>query len=291
MFKRLIVATDLSPASSAVVRCLGGLKAYGAEQCLLLQCLDLQEAASTAFSYQVQKLEELLQEGKNILEKQGFTVETRTVTGVVRQEIVRIAEEENYSLIVVGARGHSLIEDRLLGWLAYGITHNTSKPVLVVPVQKGQDNENVCESMGCYHLDKHVLFATDFSEIADNAFTYLEQLAAHGAKKVSLVHIQEKTKLERHQKARLEEFNEIDQGRLKKLKQRLLAKGAASIDTEICYGVPFVEISRLVRERDVQLVVMGTQGRGFIGEFFLGSVSHNVARYSSVPVLLVPALR
>ncbi|WP_281432328.1 hypothetical protein [Desulfatitalea alkaliphila] len=36
MFKRFIVATDLSPASFSVVSCLGGLKTYGAEQCLLI---------------------------------------------------------------------------------------------------------------------------------------------------------------------------------------------------------------------------------------------------------------
>ncbi|MDZ7582927.1 MAG: universal stress protein [Deltaproteobacteria bacterium] len=60
---------------------------------------------------------------------------------------------------------------------------------------------------------------------------------------------------------------------------------------EVCYGVPFKEITRLIRERDVQLVVMGTQGRGFFGEFFLGSVSHNVLRQSVAPVLLIPAPR
>jgi nucleotide-binding universal stress UspA family protein len=36
------------------------------------------------------------------------------------------------------------------------------------------------------------------------------------------------------------------------------------------------------------MVVMGTQGRGHIGEMFLGSVSNKVVRYSPVPVLLVP---
>jgi len=37
--------------------------------------------------------------------------------------------------------------------------------------------------------------------------------------------------------------------------------------------------------------VMGSQGRGFIGEVFLGSVSHQVVRRAPVPVLLVPTLR
>jgi len=36
------------------------------------------------------------------------------------------------------------------------------------------------------------------------------------------------------------------------------------------------------------LVVMGSHGRGFIGELFVGSVSHNVARHAEAPVLLVP---
>lgn len=45
MFSRFIVATDLSPASFAVVDGLGGLRAYGARQCLLLLlCLSAQES-------------------------------------------------------------------------------------------------------------------------------------------------------------------------------------------------------------------------------------------------------
>jgi len=37
--------------------------------------------------------------------------------------------------------------------------------------------------------------------------------------------------------------------------------------------------------------VMGSQGRGFVSESFLGSVSHQVARRSPAPVLLIPAKR
>jgi len=44
-----------------------------------------------------------------------------------------------------------------------------------------------------------------------------------------------------------------------------------------------------VRDRDVQLTVMGSQGRGYVSDLFLGSVSHNVARQSVASVLLIPA--
>jgi nucleotide-binding universal stress UspA family protein len=291
MFKRLIAATDLSPASFAMVSCLGGLKAYGAEQCLLLQCLSFREAASAALSYHAEPIEEMLEQQKNILEKHGFTVEARTVVGAAKREVNRIAVEEDYSLIVVGAQGQSLVVEKLLGGVAYGIINSSKKPVLVVPVQKKPGEEEACEPVArCNFLD-HVLFATDFSEMANNAFTYVQQLVAGRARKVTLVHVQDKTKLAPHLKARLEEFNMLDRGRLENLKQILLQIGNPEIEVELCYGAPFEEITRLTRERNAQLVVMGTQGRGFAGEFFLGGVSHNVARSSAAPVLLIPSVR
>ncbi len=291
MFKHFIVATDLSPASFAVVNCLGALRACGAEQCLLLQSLTYREAASTALSYHTEPIEGMLKEQKEFLEKEGFAVEARIVVGSPKQEVTRIASEEDYSLIVVGAQGHSLVAERLLGGVAYGIIHNTKKPVLVVPVENKPGEEDACEPVSRRGFNDHVLFATDFSEIADNAFTFVEQLVANGARKVTLVHVQDKVKLEKHLKERLEEFNRIDHGRLEELKERLLKKGGPYIEIEIRYGKPFEEITRLVREHNVQLVVMGTQGRSFAGELFLGSVSHNVARSSVAPVLLIPAVR
>lgn len=291
MFARLIVATDLSPASFAVVSCLGGLKDYGAEQCLLLQCLSLRDATSAALSYHTEPIEDMLKEQKDILEKQGFSVEARTVVGTAKREINRIAVEEDYSLIVVGTQGESLVAEKVLGGVAYGVIEKAEKPVLVVPIEKKPGEGNACKPVARRAFSDHVLFATDFSEMADYAFSYVEQMVAHGARKVTLVHVQDKIKLDQHLKARLEEFHARDRGRLEDLKLSLLKKGSPAIDTEVSYGVPFEEITRLVRERNAQLVVMGTQGRGFVGKLFLGSVSHSVVRYSVAPVLLIPAVR
>lgn len=291
MFERFIVATDLSAASFAVVSCLDGLKTYGARHCLLLQCLSFSDAASTALSYHTEPLEEMLNEQKGMLEKQGFNVEARTVVGAPKREIARIAAKEDYSLIVIGAQGQSLVGEKLLGGVAYGVLNKTVKPVLVIPVEKKPGEDKNCEPVARCRFGDHVLFATDFSEMADHAFTYVEQLVASGARKVTLVHVQDQTKLEQHLKDRLEEFNAIDRSRLENLKQALIKKGAPQVETEVCYGVPFQEITRLIRERDAQLAVMGTQGRGFVGKVFLGSVSHGVVRDSVAPVLLIPSGR
>lgn len=288
MFTRFIVATDLSPASDAVTRCLKGLQDFGAKDCLLLQCLSFRDAASTAYSYHTEPLEELLKQQKALLEDQGFTVEVRTVVGAPKREINHIAVKENYDLIVLGAQGHSLAEEKILGGVAFGVIIKTQKPVLVVPVEKSGE-ESACLPFETCGFGEHVLFATDFSEMADNAFSALKQLVAEGVKQVTLVHVQDKIKLEQHLKDRLEEFNEHDRGRLDGLKQALLKiVPSLQVNTEVCYGIPHEEICRLIREHGVKMAVMGTQGRGFVREFFLGSVSHNVVRNSNVPVLLIP---
>ena len=288
MFKRFIVATDLSPASSAMTDCLKGLQDFSAAECLLLQCLSFSHAASTAYSYQTESLDKLMEKQKINLEEQGFNVETRIVVGAPKREINHIAVKENYDLVVLGAQGHSLAEEKIIGGVAFGVINKTEKPVLVVPVEKSGENSACLPFENCGYSD-HVLFATDFSEMADNAFSTLKQLVAEGVKKVTLVHVQDKIKLEQHLKDRLEEFNEHDRGRLDGLKQTL-SKAAPElhVNTEVCYGIPHEEICRLIKEHGATMAVMGTQGRGFVREFFLGSVSHNVVRHSSVPVLLIP---
>ncbi len=289
MFKRFVVATDLSPSSFAVVSCLGGLKAYGAQQCLLLQCLSVQEAASVALHYDTSDLKATLMEQKEILEGHGFAVEARTVPGFPKQEINRVASDEDYKLIVIGTQGHSIIHEMTLGGVATAVIHSASKPVLLIPVQKRPGETNECEPVSRSAFTEHVLFPTDFSETADHAFEHVKGLATEGARQITLLHVQDKARIEPHLSHRLEEFNEIDQARLERMRDALSKKGSVEIDIVLCYGSPLIEIQRLIRERNVHLVVMGSQGRGFVKEVFLGSVSNNVARQSNAPILLIPA--
>jgi nucleotide-binding universal stress UspA family protein len=53
-------------------------------------------------------------------------------------------------------------------------------------------------------------------------------------------------------------------------------------------GRPLPAILRILESQDISLIVMGTQGKGFIKEIFLGSVAHNVSRLAMCPVLLIP---
>ncbi|HCP14420.1 MAG TPA: hypothetical protein DIT32_01330 [Peptococcaceae bacterium] len=291
MFRRLIIATDLSAASNALIHGLGGLRTLGAEECLLLQCLSSQETNPVALPFATAVLERNLQSQKEILEHQGFKVETRILPGVEKDEINRIAVEEDFSIIVVGALKHTLTNDLFFSGLAYNLIHHANKPVLIVRLEAHPTEGFVCLNPIGIERENPVLFPTDFSDNSETAFKYIEKMVMGGLKKVILFHVMNKAKIKPELEEWLPEFNEADNQRLKNIKNTLLKIGNAEIETLIRYGMPADEIFKLIEERNPQLVVMGSQGRGFVKEIFLGSVSHDVARHSSASVLLIPAKR
>lgn len=291
MFERFIVATDLSAASDAVVGRLGGLRALGARRALLLQCLEMARADSAALSFTTAALDDYLQQQKGVLEGQGFEVEARVVPGYAKREINRIAAEEDYALVVVGSHGHGMIAEALLGGVASEVLHGATRPVLVVRLGRRTDTGEVAVSPMLGDLSSHVLFPTDFSANADLAFTVVESLVGAGVSRVTLLHVPDRSRIEPHLSDQREALDASDRGRLDALAARLRARGAREVAVALRPGVPHQEILALAREGEVHLIAMGSQGRGFVPELFLGSVSHRVARHAQAPVLLIPAER
>lgn len=304
MFRRIIVTSDLSPESFHVVRSAGGLKSFGVQSCLLLQCMSLQEAGSPALTFEMDNVEAALEQQQRILESFGFDVEARAVPGFPKQELKRIAQEESDPLTIVGTKGKSLIGQALLGGVAYALLHTMPSPLLVIPVdtkatgsstvETGRDETDLIESerreIAQAHSDysRHVLFPTDFSDNAEHAYACVSRLVENGIESLTLLHVQDTTRIDPHMSYRLEEFNEIDRGRLEEMKESLSSRGNTEIHTEIRHGSPFIEILQSARMNDASMIVLGSQGRGVVSELILGSVSHNIARHSDIPVMLIP---
>jgi nucleotide-binding universal stress UspA family protein len=62
---------------------------------------------------------------------------------------------------------------------------------------------------------------------------------------------------------------------------------AASVERAVRTGTPFVEIVRYAREKNIDLIVMGTHGHGGLVHALLGSVAEKVVRKAGCPVLTV----
>jgi len=288
MFKKIIVATDLSSAAFAVLKDLGKIKAYGAEEILLLQCIGKRETDSFPELSVAETLNKNLQEQRKTLESQGYKVNTRVVFGLVKKEICRIAEAEDFSLIVSGVESCNLLSEPFMGGVAYEIIHYCPRPILLIRLEETRKNDISSYTPVRGSFQEHILFPTDFSDTAAQAFTVIKEMAAQGTRKVTIMHVQEQARIDPYLLQQLPQFNEKDESRLSEMKNILQKTADVEVDTVLSYGSPSRDILTAIDDRNVQLVVMGSQGRGYIKELFLGSVSHNIARHAKSSVLLVP---
>jgi nucleotide-binding universal stress UspA family protein len=61
----------------------------------------------------------------------GHWSERSAVT--IWQAVLQAAEEEDVALVVLGSRGRSGLKSALLGSVSYGVVHNSTRPLLIVP--------------------------------------------------------------------------------------------------------------------------------------------------------------
>jgi nucleotide-binding universal stress UspA family protein len=156
---------------------------------------------------------------------------------------------------------------------------------------------------------KHFLVPTDFSEPADAAFAKAVELATFTGAKVTLFHVIYTEKinetllgldameyLTRVMNTPTEQAPyspTLASERLRQEAEERLSKaiadkgGKAKVYLAVAEGRPSTEILDFIQKNDVDLVVMGTHGRGAIGKALLGSVADNVIRQADCPVMVV----
>ncbi len=152
-----------------------------------------------------------------------------------------------------------------------------------------------------------ILYATDLSENAVNAFRYAILLAKKTGAEVHILHVVEKLsndavitlqsyvldaqERERILHERVDKAKKVLQQRLDQFwKQsdeddRAVQKQIASVN--VCESYPVEEILKQANRLSCDLIVMGTHEKGFV-RTFLGSVAKNVLNDSRIPTFIVP---
>ena len=286
MFDKILIVSEISTASAEMIKRVEDLKKFGTKECLLAQIFNPGEIEAGVSDYLRSIFEENFDKQKETLKKAGFKVGSQIISANIKSEINRLATEEGCSLIVVGGEKHTLVGALLFGGIAYDVLSGANLPVLLMRSSK-ESNQDLKKCQ----IAEHVLFPTDFSDNADVAFDYVKEMVKKGIRKVTMFHVQDQFMINPYLLHRLVEFNEIDKARLQNYKDELLALGRVEVDIRISFGSPTSEILSFIDAANISLVVMGTQGRGYIKEVFLGSVSHNISRHASASVLLIPGNR
>ncbi|MFW6161980.1 MAG: universal stress protein, partial [Planctomycetota bacterium] len=249
MFSKVIVATDRSEESDELIGCVQGLRALGTESAVLVYCVPLPEAPGLARSV-ADFLGPALEKQRDLLQRAGIEAAVRVAVGRPAVEIQQVAAEVEADAVVLDAEPESLLGGALFHSLAASLIRGATLPLLIVRFEACGEGCDVCyRGFPCTPLE-HVLFPTDFSDHAERAFACVEQAVESGVRRVTLLHVQDRAKIARHLEDRLEEFNEIDQGRLERLREHLVAKGATDVRIEIPYGSPTQEILRRCAPED-----------------------------------------
>ena len=140
---------------------------------------------------------------------------------------------------------------------------------------------------------KTILFPTDFSQGARAAMDYAISLARdYKARLILLYVIQDISIAEWYIPSSIsaadlvEDMEKSAAREMEKWGTEAAAKIGA-VDKAVVRGVPFVEIIRTAKEKNADMIVIGTHGRTGIDHMLFGSTAEKVVRKSPCPVLTV----
>lgn len=156
----------------------------------------------------------------------------------------------------------------------------------VLPVEPNIDDRMI----------KHILFPTDFSEAAENAFVYALHMAEALGAKITLMHAYYETPVVRGMlpasfvEALRKEKVEDALEHFKTYEQAVQVRTKAEVPVThiLRSGLAAEEIIDYADKNEVDMVVMGTMGAASRAEQILGSVTTRVINAVSCPVLAVP---
>jgi nucleotide-binding universal stress UspA family protein len=139
----------------------------------------------------------------------------------------------------------------------------------------------------------NVLLATDFSEPAAHAVSHAADLARRHGARLHVGHVVEDFsywegyQLEHFPSEEVyEELRENARLAIEDLFDQDVREGL-TIEAHVVHGKPFVEIIRLAREVEAEVVVIGSHGQSGIAETLFGSTAERVVRKAPCAVLVV----
>jgi nucleotide-binding universal stress UspA family protein len=277
---RIVFATDLSDANEAAIRsrtCLECLDNIGVTEVHLVTVIPDNVSSGLPGMEIVTDRNEALRTQRELFESEGFTVETHVARGTPHRRINGFAERLQADMIVVGSRGQSPLENRLIGSTARNVARTAVRPLLVERIAREGSTHTVVKE----HLFRDVLFATDFSENAARAFEFLPRLDG-ATERASLLHVRGP-----EQRSEVETNAEAEE-RLAALADDLEDRMDVEASVAVRTGGVVEEILAEERRVGATTTLLGARGRSRLRRLLLGSTSESVVARGNGNVLLIP---
>lgn len=291
----VLIATDLTPnAEPALVRGRAHAEAVGVPYLVVHVVPDVlrhhplsptptDNDASPMLDVSKKAAELVTEQVRRVLGASPGEFRVRVAIGDAEDEIVRIAEEEHASLIVVGAREREGSE-RVLGHIAERVVRYAHATVLVA--RSGSSTSKV-------------VVATDFTEGSNPALRYAAMLVDKAGVEVTLVHAAQQPQSTAlttlfstlgspwtpPAAAAVEQLEALGREMLDSLANEHRFAHAVQVE-----GSPAAVILARAEAIDAEMIVVGSHGRTGLRRLVLGSTAEEVIRLTKRSVLVVRAV-
>lgn len=202
----------------------------------------------------------------------GVDVTTEQADGRPAREISTYAMENDVDLVVMGTHGRSGVSRLLLGSVTESVIRHCDNTVLTVPAG-APDIENYSD----------LLLATDGSEDATYALETAIDIGSAFESTIHGIYVIDSSFTK----------NQMIDQILEEEGEKALATVEENADEanleftgELREGKPHATIDEYATERDADLVVMGSHGKGTLERTVLGSVTERTIRTAERPVLI-----
>lgn len=276
-YQQILVAVDGSPSSlhalgeglRLVPHCLTVISVVPAPAGGRPSGADIQPPASRRQPY-----ERALARAREVGQAAGVPVDALLAVGEPFERIVALAEAKDCELIVLGLKGAKLPEGPLIGSTTARVIGYSRRDVLVVALDTRL-------AFG------KILLATDGSRYSQRALarslelcqSYGGQLTAVAVLDVPPWFAQEAPEVTADLQARLRGYTAAARSQAE-------ARGIRCQEV-VRQGPAYQIITALVREQELDLIVMGSHGRTGLKRLLMGSVTERVIGLSPCPVLVV----
>lgn len=282
---RLLCATDLSSRSDRAVRRAAVLAKETEAELVLLSVVDDDRPELLLASERRDVTNQLADQALGMPEMQGLKPRLRVEAGDAFDAIIRVAEEEEVDLIVMGEHRKRLLLDMFIGTTIERVMRRGRWPVLMVnrPAERPY---------------KRVLAAVDMSEPAAQALRAAFRLGFAGRGALTVFHAFQQPG--RGNMVLADLSAEAIAGHVaataaqtraelgKYLSSLDLGLGSRLPPIALEEGTPAEALRRSVDRLSPDLVVIGTRGYGAVGRLVLGSVAEEALRTLDCDVLAVP---
>lgn len=290
--RSILVAADLGESSADVIRSAAALASAAGAELHVLHALDLdsppyglkEEGPIPSFQERIEQAERELREQVRRLVPPEAPVHPRVSRNAPHRAIVAHAEEVSADLIVLGPhRGDAGAP--LLGTTADRVIRTSEVPCLIVRSPLG---------LPLRRIGVPVDFSVPSRGALDVALTWASWLGRPSGASAgpppelrvfhvgSTLDLEDRGPLEAEITPRLEE-------EVRQAKERVGIDAGADVGSEVVWGLaPAAVITVRAQEIGLDLLVLGTHGRGGLSRLLVGSVASGVAREATCPVLLVP---